>query len=258
MPWRRMKALEKALELSSWAAALVGPKMRRPLARNSSTTPAASGASGPTTVSAIFSACAHTRSSRTSVMATFSSLEFSAVPPLPGATYTLVTLGDSLSFHAIACSRPPPPITSTFIGTFGEPCSQRWLLGGVRGNISRKTSQRKKKAAVHRRNVTGQRCGRPPGYRPGLPAHPAAATGAPRRRRYVRGCLKAEGSRPPLQASGLRLPGHSSRLQSRRGRSAPLLRRRRRSPRLRPPPPAPLPSPCLRWCPVQRSTGHSA
>jgi hypothetical protein len=57
MPWRCMKALAKALELSSCAAACVGPKMRRPRLRNRSTTPAASGASGPTTVSAIFSAC---------------------------------------------------------------------------------------------------------------------------------------------------------------------------------------------------------
>jgi hypothetical protein len=32
MPWRFMKALAKALELSSWAAACVGPKMRRPAA----------------------------------------------------------------------------------------------------------------------------------------------------------------------------------------------------------------------------------
>jgi hypothetical protein len=60
--WRFMKALEKALELSNCAAALVGPKMRRPCARNSSTTPAASGASGPTTVNAIFSFSAQARS----------------------------------------------------------------------------------------------------------------------------------------------------------------------------------------------------
>jgi hypothetical protein len=81
-----MKALEKALELSSCAAACVGPKMRRPWARKSSTTPAASGASGPTTVSAIFCSSAQSRSWRTSVMGTFSSRGSSAVPPLPGAT----------------------------------------------------------------------------------------------------------------------------------------------------------------------------
>ena len=73
MPWRCMKALAKALELSSCAAAWVGPKMRRPRARNTSTTPAASGASGPTTVSAIFSAAAKSASAAGSVIGTFSS-----------------------------------------------------------------------------------------------------------------------------------------------------------------------------------------
>src|SRR3990167_8377080 len=116
MPWRRMKAFEKALELSSCAAALVGPKMRRPWARNSSTTPAASGASGPTTVRPIFSCCAHSRSARTSVMAILSRWLDRAVPPLPGATKTRGTPGDWLSFQAMACSRPPPPMTSTFMG----------------------------------------------------------------------------------------------------------------------------------------------
>src|SRR5574344_2039882 len=114
MPWRRMKALEKALELSSCAAALVGPKMRRPWARNSSTTPAASGASGPTTVRPIFCSCAHSRSFTTSVIGKFSNL-VPRVPPLPGATKTRVALGDWASFQASACSRPPPPMTSIFM-----------------------------------------------------------------------------------------------------------------------------------------------
>ena len=48
-----MNALAKSFELSSCAAARVGPKIARPAARNASTMPAASGASGPTTVSAI-------------------------------------------------------------------------------------------------------------------------------------------------------------------------------------------------------------
>ena len=46
-----MKRLAKSLELSSCAARRVGPKILRPAARNVSTIPAASGASGPTTVS---------------------------------------------------------------------------------------------------------------------------------------------------------------------------------------------------------------
>lgn len=36
-----------------------------------------------------------------------------AVPPLPGAQKTCRTLGDSLNFTAMACSRPPPPTTKT-------------------------------------------------------------------------------------------------------------------------------------------------
>ena len=81
-----MNALAKALELSSCAAAWVGPKMRRPLARKRSTTPAASAASGPTTVRAIFSARAKSASWSRSVMATFFSCGSAAVPALPGAT----------------------------------------------------------------------------------------------------------------------------------------------------------------------------
>jgi hypothetical protein len=38
-----------------------------------------------------------------------------AVPALPGATSTSLASGERDAFHAIACSRPPPPITSTFI-----------------------------------------------------------------------------------------------------------------------------------------------
>ena len=86
MPCRCMKALENAFELSSCAAAWVGPKMRSPRARNTSTTPCDSGASGPTTVSATFSRCAKSASAAGSVMATFSRRVSVAVPPLPGAT----------------------------------------------------------------------------------------------------------------------------------------------------------------------------
>ena len=51
-----------------------------------STTPEASGASGPTTVSWIFCSSAHSRSAFRSVIGTFSSRGSSSVPPLPGAT----------------------------------------------------------------------------------------------------------------------------------------------------------------------------
>jgi hypothetical protein len=36
-----------------------------------------------------------------------------AVPPLPGQTKIFSTSGDLDSFQQSACSRPPPPITST-------------------------------------------------------------------------------------------------------------------------------------------------
>src|SRR5512147_2623163 len=45
---------------------------------------------------------------------TFSTPASFAVPPLPGATYTFCTRGLCASFHASACSRPPPPMTSSF------------------------------------------------------------------------------------------------------------------------------------------------
>jgi hypothetical protein len=38
-----------------------------------------------------------------------------AVPALPGATYNSRTCRDCASFQANACSRPPPPMTSTLM-----------------------------------------------------------------------------------------------------------------------------------------------
>ena len=51
----RISFLAKTLLASSWAAALVGPKMRRPAFWKASTMPSASGSSGPTTVRPMFS-----------------------------------------------------------------------------------------------------------------------------------------------------------------------------------------------------------
>src|SRR5687768_1109738 len=48
-------------------------------------------------------------------MATFSSPFSSAVPPLPGATKTFCTFGLWASRQASACSRPPEPMTSSFM-----------------------------------------------------------------------------------------------------------------------------------------------
>ena len=69
---RAMKRLAKSLELSSCAAARVGPKIFSPWARKRSTMPAASGASGPTTVRWIFSRSAKSASAVRSVSGRFS------------------------------------------------------------------------------------------------------------------------------------------------------------------------------------------
>src|SRR3954466_11223013 len=116
-----MKLLAKSFEDSSCAAARVGPKILSPASRKRSTTPAASGASGPTTVSWIFSFFANATSSSISEAATFSTPASVAVPPLPGATNTFCTRGLAASFHASACSRPPLPMTRTFISVTEVP-----------------------------------------------------------------------------------------------------------------------------------------
>ena len=47
--------------------------------------------------------------------ATVGQLRLARVPALPGATNTFATRGDCATFHASACSRPPPPMTRTFM-----------------------------------------------------------------------------------------------------------------------------------------------
>ncbi len=86
MPWRFMNALAKSFEDSSCAAARVGPKIFRPFERNRSTMPAASGASGPTTVKATPSRSTKAASVSGLVIGMFCRLRSRAVPPLPGAT----------------------------------------------------------------------------------------------------------------------------------------------------------------------------
>jgi hypothetical protein len=53
MPASAQSSLVKVLDPSSWAAALPGPKALIPAAARSSTMPATSGASGPTTTNSI-------------------------------------------------------------------------------------------------------------------------------------------------------------------------------------------------------------
>jgi hypothetical protein len=74
--------------------------------------------SGPTMVSAISASAANPISASmfSASIATFSSFGSSAVPALPGATNTRSTRASCAHFQAKACSRPPPPTMSTFIG----------------------------------------------------------------------------------------------------------------------------------------------
>src|SRR5512143_125421 len=78
--------------------------------------PPTSGVSGPTIVSSTCSRLARSTSPSKSVAATgtLRILGSLAVPALPGATSTWSTFADWASFHAIACSRPPLPMTRTF------------------------------------------------------------------------------------------------------------------------------------------------
>ena len=113
---RAMNSLANALLDSSLAACRPGPKRRRPRASNRSPTPRASGSSGPTTVRS--TASASTYASRAAGSATSSERAGASgpVPALPGAQITSRTADSRPSFHVSACSRAPPPTTSTFIG----------------------------------------------------------------------------------------------------------------------------------------------
>src|SRR3569623_2546618 len=120
MLWRARKSLAKDFEPASCAAILRGPKQRRPAARKRSTTPATSGPSGPTTVRSTCAARASCSRPSRSVTGTAAvrTPGSRAVPALPGATITSETRVDCLIFQARACSRPPLPITRTFIGKY--------------------------------------------------------------------------------------------------------------------------------------------
>ena len=91
---------------------------------SASATPAASGASGPTTTSSAATAPrgrdygrtverVHVGSRRTRGSA--------AIASFPGATNTLLTPGSTLSFQASACSRPPLPTIRMRVGITSAP-----------------------------------------------------------------------------------------------------------------------------------------
>ena len=101
------------------AASRSGPKTAIPASRSASATPAASGASGPTTTSSDGVARARPprpRPGRAGRRHRPGRAARCAIPALPGATSTSFTPGSPASFQASACSRPPPPTTRMRVG----------------------------------------------------------------------------------------------------------------------------------------------
>ncbi len=94
-----------------------------PAAARSSTRPATSGVSGPTTTSSIARARqkAMTATGDRRRRASTSSAH-SAMPGLPGAAYSFGEGGDWAIFQASACSRPPEPMRRTFIAGWHRTC----------------------------------------------------------------------------------------------------------------------------------------
>ena len=112
---RCISSLEKILLPSISAAAREQPNTARPRSRSKSASPATSGASGPTTTRSTFSASARSASFTISSALTGTQRATLSMPALPGAHNTSRTDGARDSAQASACSRPPPPTTSTFI-----------------------------------------------------------------------------------------------------------------------------------------------
>jgi hypothetical protein len=93
------------------------PEHRDPGLGSASATPAASGASGPTTTSSTRSRGPARRRPRSSGSTPRRARAARArSPSLPGATTTSLTPGSAASFQASACSRPPPPTTRIRVG----------------------------------------------------------------------------------------------------------------------------------------------
>ena len=124
MPCRSMNSWAKTLDDSNRAADWFGPQIRKPSRRKVSTTPSANGLSGPTTVRSGRSRFPNSNSPAKSsaprlthsTSRPFPARRSRAIPALPGAHQSRDTRADWASFQTKACSRPPPPITSSFIG----------------------------------------------------------------------------------------------------------------------------------------------
>ena len=110
-----IKSLENALEPSRMAAFFLGPNTRSPAASKASAAPAASGSSGPTITRSIPCSLANVTCASKSMTPISTHSASPAIPALPGAQYIFSTFGLWATFHAIACSRPPPPTINTFM-----------------------------------------------------------------------------------------------------------------------------------------------
>ena len=110
-----ISSLENALLASRMAALARGPKAGMPAASRASTMPKARGSSGATMTKSMALSLAQATMSSTSVALMGTHWATWAMPPLPGAQYSSETLGLWASFQQMACSRPPPPTTNTFI-----------------------------------------------------------------------------------------------------------------------------------------------
>ena len=129
MPCRSMKAWEKTFDASNCAAFRLGPQTRNPCCWKRSTMPSASGLSGPTTVRSGRRSWASARSPARSSAPILTHWTGSpprasrspAMPALPGAHHIRQASGDWASFQTSACSRPPEPITSSFMRVIEPP-----------------------------------------------------------------------------------------------------------------------------------------
>ena len=110
-PAASMISLANAFEPSSRAAAALGPERRRRPAASASTKPVDErrlGADDDEVDAARAAASAPGRRRRRAA-------RVGAIPALPGAQNTSGACGERSSARTIACSRPPPPTTRTFV-----------------------------------------------------------------------------------------------------------------------------------------------
>ena len=110
-----MTSLANAFDPSSAAACADGPKQAMPRSRTASATPATSGASGPTTTRSTPSVCASVGHRR--AVERVDGVQRRRPRRCPGCRGRRAPRrprGHAQSASARACSRPPPPTTSTF------------------------------------------------------------------------------------------------------------------------------------------------